>query len=305
MADVDELVAIQKQAFRRLYDTYHDDTSPYLRGTEEFERWFERGHHVYKIYADGVLAGGITVFDRGNDEYYFARIYILPKLQRCGIAKGAIRICEKFYPDAARWFLDYPEDQIANKRCYEGCGYVDTGSRRVINESLTLSDAEKIIRGIHPMRAAYFPSALDIIHRAFATVAAEFGITRENCPKHTSFIPVEYLETQMGWGWYMFGLYEGGEMVGYASVSDEGDGAYELHNLAVLPECRHMSYGKMLLEHAKETVRAAGGEKLTIGIIEENTVLKNWYAANGFVHTGTKKYDHLPFTSGYMEWRND
>ncbi len=22
----------------------------------------------------------------------------------------------------------------------------------------------------------------------------------------------------------------------------------------------------------------------------------------GFVHTGTKKFDHLPFTSGYLEW---
>ncbi len=38
-------------------------------------------------------------------------------------------------------------------------------------------------------------------------------------------------------------------------------------------------------------------------IIEENTVLKNWYIANGFVHTGTKKFDHLPFTTGYLEWK--
>lgn len=35
---------------------------------------------------------------------------------------------------------------------------------------------------------------------------------------------------------------------------------------------------------------------------EENTILKTWYAANGFVHTGTKKFKHLPFTTGYMEW---
>ncbi len=128
MEDVSQLVSIQKQAFERLYQLYNDDTSPYLRGAEEFERWFKRDHHVYKIYADGALAGGITVFDRGNDEYYLARIYILPQMQRRGIAQSAIRLCEKFYPDAKRWFLDYPEDQTANRRCYEGCGYVDTGS---------------------------------------------------------------------------------------------------------------------------------------------------------------------------------
>ena len=37
--------------------------------------------------------------------------------------------------------------------------------------------------------------------------------------------------------------------------------------------------------------------------IEESTVLKNWYITNGFEHVGTKKFDHLPFTSGYLEWK--
>lgn len=302
MEDVSQLVSIQKQAFERLYQLYNDDTSPYLRGAEEFERWFDRGHHVYKIYADGALAGGITVFDRGNDEYYLARIYILPQMQRRGIAQSTIRLCEKNYPMAKRWFLDYPEDQTANRRCFEGCGYVDTGSRRVMNDKLTLVDAEKLIKGVFPIRAAQLPATLDIVHRGFATVAEEFGLTRENCPKHTSFIPIEYLETQMSWGWYMFGLYESGIMVGYAALSKEENETYELHNLAVLPEYRHKGYGKLLLDHAKEKVREFGGRKIAIGIIEESSVLKNWYASNGFVHTGTRKFEHLPFTAGFMEW---
>ncbi len=28
---------------------------------------------------------------------------------------------------------------------------------------------------------------------------------------------------------------------------------------------------------------------------------ENRYAANGFVHTGTKKFKHLPFVVGFME----
>ena len=307
MADAEALVAIQKEAFWRLYDIYHDEQSPYLRGTEEFGRWFERGHNVYTIHADGKLAGGLTVFRSRTDEheYYLARIYISPGLQRRGIAKKAIRLCEKLYPDAKRWFLDYPEDQIANKRCYEGCGYVDTGSRRVMNDKLTLVDMEKIVNGIYPVRAYGLPVCLEVIHQSFATVAEEFGLTRENCPKHTSFIPIEYLQTQMQWGWHMSGLYANALQVGYYSLSDEGNGVFELHNLAVLPECRHNGYGRMLLDHAKEKVRSLGGHKITMGIIEENTLLKEWYLANGFVHAGTKKFDHLPFTVGFMEWRND
>ena len=147
------------------------------------------------------------------------------------------------------------------------------------------------------------PECLEVIHRSFSTVADEFGLTKENCPKHTSFIPISYLETQMKWGWLMFGLYTDKRIIGYMSLSKEADKAYELHNLAILPEFRHNGFGKQLLDHAKETVRSLGGSKIKICIIEESAVLKNWYIANGFEHAGTKKFDHLPFTSGYLEWK--
>lgn len=147
------------------------------------------------------------------------------------------------------------------------------------------------------------PEYLDVIHRSFKTVAEEFGLTQENCPKHTSFLPIYFLTTQMDWGWHMFGLIHEGRIVGYMSLSKESDTAYEMHNLAVLPEYRHNGFGKQLLDFAKLTAKSLGGKVLKIGIIEESTVLKTWYISNGFVHTGTKKFGHLPFTSGYLECR--
>ncbi len=144
---------------------------------------------------------------------------------------------------------------------------------------------------------------LEVIHQSFSTVAEQFGLTRENCPKHTSFIPIYFLETQMNWGWHMFALFSEDKIIGYVSLSKEDDNTFELHNLAVLPEYRHNGFGKLLLDYAKDVVKASGGNVIKIGIIEESTVLKNWYIANGFVHTGTKKFDHLPFTSGYLEWK--
>ena len=143
---------------------------------------------------------------------------------------------------------------------------------------------------------------LEVIHQSFSTVAEQFGLTKENCPKHTSFIPLSFLETQMNWGWNMYALYAGKKIIGYMSLSKEDDDAFELHNLAVLPEYRHNGFGKLLLDYAKDVVKASGGNVIKIGMIEESTVLKNWYIANGFVHTGTKKFDHLSFTSGYLEW---
>ncbi len=147
------------------------------------------------------------------------------------------------------------------------------------------------------------PECLDVIHKSFATVAEEFGLTKESCPKHTSFIPLVYLQTQMKWGWLMYGLFVGEKIIGYMSLSKGTDDIYELHNLAILPKHRHNGFGKQMLDYAKETVKSLGGAKIKIGIIEESTILKNWYITNGFEHIGTKKYDHLPFTSGYLEWK--
>ena len=98
-------------------------------------------------------------------------------------------------------------------------------------------------------------------------------------------------------------MYENNQLVGYISVSKSREkvGVYEIHNVAVLPEYRHMGYGKLLLDFCKSKVKEMGGSKITLGMIEENAVLKNWYVANGFVHRGTKIFEHLPFTVGFME----
>ena len=142
---------------------------------------------------------------------------------------------------------------------------------------------------------------LDIIHKSFKTIADELNLTRENCPSHTAFIPIKKLLSQFDLGTPMFLYKHNNSFVGYFSMSVDGD-SVELNNLAVLPEYRHLGIGKELVDYAlgysKNTI---GASKISIGIIEENTVLKDWYRQLGFVHTGTKKFTHLPFTVGFME----
>ncbi len=155
---------------------------------------------------------------------------------------------------------------------------------------------------IKRVKSHELPLCLEVIHKSFSTVAKDFGLTKENCPKHTSFIPLYFLESQMDWGWDMFGLFDGENIIGYMSISKVDDEIFELHNLAVLPEYRHQGLGGQLIEHAKETVKSLGGSKIKIGIIDESEILKNWYISKGFNYIGNKKFDHLPFTSGYLEW---
>ena len=79
------------------------------------------------------------------------------------------------------------------------------------------------------------------------------------------------------------------------------NGECELNNLCVLPAYRHKGIGRNLLEHAFMIAAEAGCIRMKLGIVEENTVLKQWYDSFGFVHTDTKKFDFFPFTCGYME----
>ncbi len=57
----------------------------------------------------------------------------------------------------------------------------------------------------------------------------------------------------------------------------------------------------MLLENAYIKAKEMGYKKMSIGIIEENKILRKWYEDNGFIHIGTKKFDFFPFTCGYMK----
>ena len=154
---------------------------------------------------------------------------------------------------------------------------------------------------IAPIRTERLSEYAEVIRQSFATVAKDFGWTRDNAPGHVSFRTDEQLANKTTAGYFPFGLFVGEKIVGFVSLTNKGDGSYELNKLSVLPEWRHCGYGKMLLDFCKAKVREFGGNKITLDMIEENTRLKDWYIANGFVPAGTKKFEHLPFTTGYME----
>ena len=155
---------------------------------------------------------------------------------------------------------------------------------------------------IRPLSREDLPAAHAVICESFRTVATDFGLTRENCPNHTSFLALHDLQTRFADGRLMFGLYNGTTLVGCFALSRRNDAAWELNHLAVLPHVRHQGFGRQMLRFAQNLVTALGGRQIELSIIEESEVLKNWYVENGFRHTGTKKFAHLPFTSGYLVW---
>jgi ribosomal protein S18 acetylase RimI-like enzyme len=141
----------------------------------------------------------------------------------------------------------------------------------------------------------------DVIRRGFGTVAEEFGLTVENCPTNGAFIKTERLVIDKSKGKRMYVLIADDEIIGYMQIEEVVNNNYEVQKITVLPEFRHCGYGKIMLDYAKEKIKELKGTKITLGIIEENELLKRWYLKNGFVHVGTHKFNHLPFTTGFME----
>lgn len=140
-----------------------------------------------------------------------------------------------------------------------------------------------------------------VIRAGFLTVAEEFKITRANAPTNGAFLQKERLVEERAMGHNMYAMKHEGKIVGYMQLEKSTPEVYYLQKLVVLPEFRHLGFGKALLDYAKARVIEWQGKTISIGIIDENTVLKKWYLAYGFVPTMTRKFEHLPFTVGFME----
>lgn len=140
-----------------------------------------------------------------------------------------------------------------------------------------------------------------VIRNSFITIASDFGLNKENCPSNPAFISLTNLRELREKGVRMFGLFCDNRQVGFVAVEKASDIVYYMEKLAVLPEYRHRGFGKQLMDFVFAYVRREGGKKVSIGIINENTVLKNWYRDYGFVETGTRRFEHLPFLVCFME----
>ena len=144
---------------------------------------------------------------------------------------------------------------------------------------------------------------VEVIRKSFGTVADEFGFTMENAPRFTAFATTE---ERINWhlnGEHrpMYAYWEDGAIVGYYSLLIQDNNECELNNVCVIPEYRHRGIGEELLKHSFTIATELGCTKMNIGIVEENEILKKWYASYGFVHIGTQKFDFFPFTCGYMK----
>ena len=144
-------------------------------------------------------------------------------------------------------------------------------------------------------------ASVQVVRDSFATVAAEFGLTSENCPSNSAFIDKNELLKMRENGSVMFGAFEQSRQVGFVALKKASEKLYYLEKLAVLPDARYRNIGRHLMDFSFEFVKRANGKAVSIGIIDENTRLKKWYIDYGFRETEIKRFPHLPFTVCMLE----
>jgi ribosomal protein S18 acetylase RimI-like enzyme len=143
-------------------------------------------------------------------------------------------------------------------------------------------------------------NSVAVIRGSFETVAVEFGLNELNCPTHPSLMTIDKL-LELEKKANLFGLFLADVQAGFVAIERADETLYYMDKLAVLPEYRHKGYGKKLVEFVFDYVKNSHGGKVALGMIDESAVLKNWYQKLGFQETGTKNFEHLPFTVCFME----
>ena len=141
-----------------------------------------------------------------------------------------------------------------------------------------------------------------LIRSSFITVAERFGLNSENCPTHPSNCTDEWIEKDYARGRKYYILESDGVPSGCIALEKVNPHICYLERLAVLPQQRRRGFGQALVDRVLAEARGLGVNSVRIGIIADDTELKEWYARTGFVEMGTNKIDHLPFSVTFMSY---
>ena len=142
----------------------------------------------------------------------------------------------------------------------------------------------------------------ETIRRSFRDIAERFGLTQENGPSHPSNCTVDWIRKDLENGITYFAIENKNHVVGCVALEQANSEVCYLERLAVLPNQRRRGFGKALVSHVLSEVKLLGINYVSIGIIAEQTEVKDWYKRLGFVEGESKEFPHLPFRVTFMSY---
>lgn len=145
-------------------------------------------------------------------------------------------------------------------------------------------------------------TVVEVLNVSHGTVAREFGFTKETNPTNNAFIDESTLKSQLDKGIHLYAMIMDSKMVGCIAIekSKKEPDAFYIEKVSVVPEFRNQGLGVKLMDFAMLKIKESGGRSISIALIDSHTKLKAWYVSQGFVETGTKDFEHLPFRVCFM-----
>ncbi len=137
------------------------------------------------------------------------------------------------------------------------------------------------------IKKATYASIPDIRHIAHETWPVAYGelLSKEQLDYMLGLMYSEAaLQKQMDQGHQFFMTELDGNVFGFASVSDEGDGSFKLNKLYVIPITQKTGAGKALLHEVIAHVKKNNGTKLFLQVNRNNNA-KGFYEKHGFIIT--------------------
>jgi N-acetylglutamate synthase-like GNAT family acetyltransferase len=145
----------------------------------------------------------------------------------------------------------------------------------------------------------------ETIRRSFQDVALRFELTLDNVPRHPSNCTEDWIQKDMERGVTYFAVENKTLVAGCVALEQASSEVCYLERLAVLPDLRRQGFGKALVTHVLSEAKLLGAHRVNIGIIADQTELKNWYTGIGFVEGESKEFAHLPFRVTFMSYKLD
>jgi GNAT superfamily N-acetyltransferase len=142
---------------------------------------------------------------------------------------------------------------------------------------------------------------LQTIHRAFLPNCETYGFTKENYPDCAAFLAYEDLLEEKRNGTHIYAIRIDGVIAGCVMLKRTQQDVYSFRRFAVLPEYRHLGFGKQLVEHCRRKAKEYGGKKLRLLMIYQNAHLRALYESYGFTLKEIGHDAQHPFEYGIYE----
>ena len=144
VSDAEEILALQKLAYRSEAETYNDFQIPPLAQTlRELREDFKRQVFL-KAVAENRLVGSVRAFEKDGTAFV-GRLIVHPDFQNRGLGTALMWRIEAEFKSARRLELFTGHKSEKNIRLYHRLGYSIFREQKV-NDSLTMVYMEKLLR---------------------------------------------------------------------------------------------------------------------------------------------------------------